>query len=211
MAKLILFFSLLFNRQITPSTSTAPTSLPTPTPISRYFPELEYDFGLPNDSNLPTIEALPTATPSPVTDRPKTATPTQSIVNTLTPTTNQIAPSPTQSNQTLTQAVSTYRLSHGLNPLTEDPRLCDLALIRAQEASVNFNHDGFQERLQNGDLNYLNFQRISENLWWGSKVDPGRIVEAWHNSSGHRQNMQGDYTLGCGKIYKNTAAFIFMR
>lgn len=109
----------------------------------------------------------------------------------------------------LDKAVQNYRKSHNLNQIKIDDNLCLIAHERAVEASQDFSHDLFQEKAQKGEYNFANFTRISENLWDGSFSGVHIVEYGWDRSPGHRANLQGPWTRGCGGIYGTTAVYIF--
>lgn len=111
----------------------------------------------------------------------------------------------------LNSAVNQYRTTHNLNPLYIDPQLCQIAQERAQEASQDFSHAGFEQHLTNGDFDYTGYSAIAENLWQGS-FSAVHIVEfGWDKSPGHKANLQGDWSRGCAGVHSEYAVFIFVR
>ena len=81
---------------------------------------------------------------------------------------------------------------------------------RLHEIQNDFSHSGFQSRLGNGAFNQLNYASIAENIFAGSN-EPAAVVEAWRNSSGHNQNMLGEFSWGCGQVEGSKAVFLFLR
>jgi uncharacterized protein YkwD len=116
------------------------------------------------------------------------------------------APALPELNETIQSKVNGYRVLHGKKPLNEEATLCEAAQIRAEAASVNFSHDGFEETMK-----IIAFDGVAENLWQGEPFDLNIMIQSWENSSGHRENMLGDWTSGCGRHSENTVAFIFLR
>lgn len=105
---------------------------------------------------------------------------------------------PTPSNNIslyLLDAVNNYRISQNLSPVKSDPYTCDFAKIRTQEISQNFNHDGFNSRIQNHTLPYPSYTAITENIAMNS--DYKAVVPAWINSPGHAANMRADTPNVC--------------
>lgn len=92
--------------------------------------------------------------------------------------------------QEVLHLVNSERASAGLAPLTLDPALCAAAQIRAEEIDVSFSHtrpdgkSGFTV-LKELKTPYL---ACGENIAKGSPT-PGRVMEGWMHSSGHRANI----------------------
>lgn len=118
---------------------------------------------------------------------------------------------PMASAQEVNLAVNQYRQAHGLNQLSIDPQLCDIAQIRASEAATHFSHQEFQQHIEAGDYNHTGFQSIGENLWQGSFSGVHIVEFGWDRSPGHRANLQGDWSRGCAGIHHTTVAFIFAK
>ncbi len=86
--------------------------------------------------------------------------------------------------------INLEREKAGVAPLEWMEDLCDIADIRAEEASDKFGHtrpDGtscftiFKE-------NAFTYKAAGENLSFGYS-DPGKLVRAWMNSASHRSNV----------------------
>ena len=90
----------------------------------------------------------------------------------------------------LESAVNRYRAKHGLRPL----KLSECLRTQAAEHSAwmagirNLSHTGFSTRLA-----MCNFSGGSENVASGYKTNAD-VIDGWDTSSGHRRNMQGDWT-----------------
>lgn len=161
----------------------------------------------------------PTKTPTPTPKVSSTPTLTPSPTPTLTPTPTQInlpsgSPSPTAvSNESiktyLMNEVNAYRRSQGLTEVTTDPYTCDFAKIRAKEISINFNHSGFNERVNSKTLPYPSYSKITENISMNS--DYKRVVPGWIASSGHAQNMHADTPFVCIEKYGKYYAYEGLR
>lgn len=120
------------------------------------------------------------------------------------------APSePMTTVEELNMAVINYRKAHGFGELYIDSQLCDIAHQRAIEANSEFSHAKFSEHVKAGDYNYTGFNTISENLWDGSFSGVHIVEFGWDRSPGHRANLQGDWTRGCGGVFKTTATYVF--
>lgn len=128
------------------------------------------------------------------------------ISNTQTPTTNK--PSSTNNTQstdsaTIEQAVHTqinqYRQQRGLSPLTIDKNISDIARTHSQnmaKGTVPFSHNGFQERVGAIALT-ISYNSAAENVAYNmGYTDPAtKAVQGWLNSTGHRQNIEGNYNM----------------
>lgn len=120
-------------------------------------------------------------------------------------------PEPMSTKEDLNNAVNSYRKAHNLNELRIDEDLCGIATERASEAKVHFSHQEFQQHIENGDYNDIDFSVIGENLWQGSFSGVHIVEYGWDRSPGHRANLQGDWTRGCAGIDETTAVYIFAR
>jgi uncharacterized protein YkwD len=92
------------------------------------------------------------------------------------------------------ELINDYRLSLGLNPLN------NMNLIKSQAYSHtdymidhnNVSHDNFTQR-RNYLINYAGAKSVSENVAYGF-TSAETVVNAWLNSSGHRENIEGNFT-----------------
>jgi len=91
-------------------------------------------------------------------------------------------------------AVNNYRKSKGLTTLQ---KLDDITIEAVDHTKymVNLNvvnHDNFNIRYQNL-VQEIGARAVSENVGFGYRTAEA-VVEAWINSEGHRQNIEGSYT-----------------
>lgn len=113
--------------------------------------------------------------------------------------------------QELFDAVNSYRRSHGLNTLTSNTTICDIAQKRAQEQLDNGaldNHAGFAKYGESQN----EFSHLGEVLYGGQPLSGVHIVEfGWDRSlTGHREALQNpSWQIGCGGIAGYYAAFVF--
>lgn len=111
----------------------------------------------------------------------------------------------------LFEAVNSYRRAHGLNTLTSNTTICDIAQKRAEEQVVNGgldNHAGFNKYGES----QTEFSHLGEVLYGGQPLSGVHIVEfGWDRSlTGHREALQNpSWQIGCGGIAGVYAAFIF--
>lgn len=92
------------------------------------------------------------------------------------------------------ELINDHRLSMGLNPLD------NMNVIKAQAyshtdymiAQNNVSHDYFFQR-KSYLVNSVGANRVSENVAYGY-TSAQSVVNAWLNSEGHRENIEGNYT-----------------
>jgi uncharacterized protein YkwD len=92
-------------------------------------------------------------------------------------------------------AINVYRSSQGLSSVQADKNTCDFAATRAQEIVGNFNHDGFQNRINTHTLPYPSYHMVTENIAMTSNYQD--VVNMWINSPGHAANMRADTPYVC--------------
>lgn len=108
-------------------------------------------------------------------------------------------------------AVNDYRRSHGLNTLTSNSTICDIAQKRAEEQVANGgldNHAGFNKYGESQN----EFTHLGEVLYGGQALSGVHIVEfGWDRSlTGHREALQNpNWQIGCGGVAGVYAAFVF--
>lgn len=93
--------------------------------------------------------------------------------------------------------VNQYRASKGLSPLTANTRMSNQARIHSQNMAsgkVPFGHQGFGQRVTAVAISYSS---AAENVAYNQGYsDPATLaVQGWIKSSGHRQNMEGNFNL----------------
>lgn len=147
----------------------------------------------PSMPTLPTrlaISATATPTETPVLIKPTTI-PINSLQTTSTPTST----SGDSKKIFIMDAINEYRTSQGLSPVQINDATCNFAKTRAQEVINNFNHDGFNERIQNHTLPYPNYSLVTENIAETSNFQ--EVVRMWQNSPAHAANMRADTPYVC--------------
>jgi uncharacterized protein YkwD len=151
-----------------------------------------------NNSKVAAATITNNATPTPTkTQTPPVTTPKQT--ETPPPENN---PSPVGF---IMNEINNYRKSHGLSEVRNDPHTCNFAGIRAQEIANSFNHDGFQERLNNNSLPYPGFSEVSENI--AMHTDYKAVVQMWIGSPGHEANLRKNTPYVCVAQNGNYFAF----
>lgn len=99
--------------------------------------------------------------------------------------------------------VNAERQKAGVSPLSADSGLHQVAQLRAEETIVQFDHtrpngESFYTALQQAGISY---RTTGENIAMGQRT-PADVMNAWMNSSGHRQNiLNANYgKLGVGYV-----------
>jgi len=169
-----------------------------------------------NQASSPQLAAItPTKTPQVLSASTTAPTPSPSPTQEATPIPTIYPaelPPPITNNASdiLITAINQYRFDHNLALLNTNSAICQAATTRASEAASNFSHDQFYQHLQQGDFNSIGYTQIGENLWQG----PGSsqdIISNWSTSDGHRQNLEGDWTMGCGAQNGDTIVYLFAK
>ena len=93
--------------------------------------------------------------------------------------------------------VNQYRASKGLPPLTVLAAISEQARIHSQNMAsgqVPFSHQGFQQRVTALAIPYSS---AAENVAYNQGYSDAATVavQGWIKSSGHRQNMEGNFDL----------------
>lgn len=94
----------------------------------------------------------------------------------------------------LVTLINNYRASIGLNRL----EVINHISYKSQEHNIYMidnnvvNHDYFQQR-SNNLVQVLGAQRVGENIAYNYQSAEGAL-NAWMNSPGHKENIEGDYT-----------------
>ncbi len=196
---------LLARYKINASPTAVPVSAPTPTPGT--IPDTMQS---PASRHLATSTLTPTPSPTLIPVRkPKLTSPTPSSPDkigvksgpkTLTNPTNI-----SSKDSIILQDINNYRKGKGLPVLSASSVICSFAKVRAQEISTNFNHDGFQKRVDSKTLPYPSYSIINENIVMTS--DFHQVITLWVNSPGHMANLSSNITYGCIGDYGNYYAF----
>lgn len=162
----------------TPTSTLTPTFTPTPTATVTLTPT-----------------PLPTATSVPIAILTSTPTPTQAAKSTLNTSFPRSSTNQNSVQNYLLEKVNDYRHSKGLSSVVSDENTCNFASTRSQEISANFNHDGFNNRIQNHTLPYSSYHEVVENIAMTNNYQD--VVAMWVNSPGHAENMRRDTPYVC--------------
>ncbi len=129
-------------------------------------------------------------------------------------------PSALEIEQDILAQINDYRRRQGLEPLQshdvirEQARQHSLAMAHGD---VPFSHDGFEQRIRliSQQLTYRGAaENVAFNQGYGDPAD--QAVSGWLRSSGHRQNIEGQYDLtGIGVAQRSDGSYyvtqIFVR
>jgi uncharacterized protein YkwD len=108
--------------------------------------------------------------------------------------------------QEVHRQVNQYRRSKNLPLLTLDSRITIQSRKHSEAMAkglIPLSHEGFEQRIQAIAIPY---RSVAENVAYNQgHSDPATIaVQGWIQSSGHRQNMEGDFNLTGIGIVKNS-------
>jgi uncharacterized protein YkwD len=94
----------------------------------------------------------------------------------------------------LANRINSYRVSVGKNALEIVNHVSYKSLEHNQYMITNnvVNHDYFDSRANN-IIQVLGAVRVGENVAYNFST-PNAVLNAWLNSAGHKQNLDGDYT-----------------
>jgi uncharacterized protein YkwD len=109
--------------------------------------------------------------------------------------------------QSVHEQVNQYRKSHNLPPLTLDAGISAQARAHSEAMAngrVPFSHNGFDQRVKT-IARSISYRGAAENVAYNQGyTNPGeQAVQGWIKSTGHRQNMEGQYDLTGIGIAKN--------
>lgn len=108
--------------------------------------------------------------------------------------------------------INNYRFKKGLAPLKMNAIICKEAENHSRNMARNtvpFSHVGFNKRSQRLFSQFKQARGIAENVAYNYS-DAKRVVQQWLASSGHRENIEGDYNLtGIGLAWdKNNRVYV---
>jgi uncharacterized protein YkwD len=146
-----------------------------------------------NANNNQVLSAKTTVPPSPVIPTPPPQQPVQISAVTAY----------------LINGVNAYRANYGLPPVQASLQTCAFAVVRAQEITQNFNHDGFYDRVDNHTIPYSEWTHATENI--AEAPDYHEVVNLWANSPPHAANMRDSTPYVCIVQNGNYFAYEGMR
>lgn len=101
------------------------------------------------------------------------------------------------------ELINEHRISENLSSLQLDSTISHIARRHSRdmaEGRVPVGHDGFSERAE-AIIAQIGGSSVAENVAAGYE-SAETVVAGWINSSGHRQNIEGEYNLtGVGVTY----------
>lgn len=106
--------------------------------------------------------------------------------------------------------VNTHRESKGLNKLVRNTTADNLAINHSKYmiAQDKISHDNFKSRTENLRRNE-NAKGTGENVAYGYKTAQ-KVVNAWLNSSGHKENIEGNFThTGIAAVQNSEGTYFF--
>jgi uncharacterized protein YkwD len=108
---------------------------------------------------------------------------------------------------TVYRQINEYRQSRNLSPLQLDDRISTQARIHSEamaKGEVSFSHDRFEERT-NSISQIIPYRSIAENVAYnkGFTDSATQAVNGWLKSSGHLQNIEGNFALTGIGVAKN--------
>ncbi|MBD3883564.1 CAP domain-containing protein [Phormidium tenue FACHB-886] len=109
--------------------------------------------------------------------------------------------------QAILQQINEYRRQKGLTTLTLNATITRQARQHSQQMSRsrNMSHDGFNARVQT-IAKSISYRGAAENVAFNQGYsNPDRqAVDGWIKSTGHRRNIEGDFSLTGIGVAKNT-------
>ena len=94
------------------------------------------------------------------------------------------------------QLINEYRKEKRLSPLVQNNitgRIADEHSANMARGKTAFGHDGFEQRNAELKKEIAGMSAMAENVAFG-KLSAERVVNLWLRSSGHRRNIEGDYS-----------------
>ena len=108
-----------------------------------------------------------------------------------------------QNNPPIIQEINAFRAENNLDPVRARKEACDFAAIRAKEAETDWSHDKFMKAVEAGAVS--DKYQWYENLAGDFDTDH-EVVEAWKESSDHREVLLSTMKYACVARYNNTWA-----
>lgn len=136
-------------------------------------------------------------------------TPVSQTVPTIAPTViGQADKSLAAMEQAVHTQINQYRASRGLPSLALDARISQQARLHSQNMASKqspFSHQGFQQRVQ-AIAQSISYRAAAENVAYNQGYqDPAKqSVQGWIKSTGHRQNIEGQFNLTGVGVAKNS-------
>ena len=127
---------------------------------------------------------------------------------------NKISPDYFWAEEEIHKSVNQYRVSLGLNPLTLNAEISEVAREHSNNMAnviVPFGHQGFRERVQQIRTTFSAVSSAENVAWNFSSLEPCYVAfRGWVNSPGHQKNMVGDFNLtGIGVELGDNGSYYF--
>ncbi len=116
--------------------------------------------------------------------------------------------------QAVNVQVNDYRATQGKPPLRLDSRISNQARSHSQDmasGASTFDHQGFDQRVQ-AIAKVIPYRAAAENVAYnqGYAEPVTQAVQGWLKSTGHRQNIEGQYDLtGIGVANNGKGEYYF--
>ena len=113
-------------------------------------------------------------------------------------------------SESILKLVNDHRQSIGKSALTRNSIADNLAADHANYMIVQkrISHDNFSDRFQSLQQ-YVNARGAGENVAYGYP-DAETVMEGWLNSSGHKANIEGDFThIGIAAIKNSEGVYYY--
>lgn len=124
-----------------------------------------------------------------------------------------VTPPETEIEARVLSLINQHRAGKGLSALVSNEVVVKEARAHSGNMAnnvVGFGHDGFQQRVQNIGEN-ITVTGAGENVAFNfGFADPAsQAVTGWLNSTGHRQNIEGNYDLTGIGVVKNSSGTLY--
>jgi uncharacterized protein YkwD len=113
--------------------------------------------------------------------------------------------------QSVLDYINQYRKTKGLAPLQMQSLITEEAYRHSKNIATGktpFGHDGFEQRATRVMKQISQSNAIAENVAYG-KFSAQEVVNRWIQSKGHRENIEGKYTLTGVGIYRRNDGYIY--
>lgn len=113
--------------------------------------------------------------------------------------------------QSVLDYVNQYRKTKGLAPLQMQLVITAESYKHSKNIATgktSFGHDGFEQRATRVMKQISQSNAIAENVAYG-KFSAQEVVNRWIQSKGHRENIEGKYTLTGVGIYRRNDGYIY--
>ena len=114
-------------------------------------------------------------------------------------------------NKEILRLVNKHRTDMGLKPLSNDPHIIKEAEQHSKNMAsgkVAFGHDGFEGRSNRLSKVIKHSGASAENVAYGARTAEA-VVDMWLHSKGHRENIEGNYTLTGLGIAKDKSGTLY--